>query len=326
MAFQEKEYHREENCLNCGYPLIGKFCGNCGQKAFLHKDSFWHMASHFIGDYFHYDSKFWITLKTLFTKPGLAALEYIQGKRVKYLTPIQLYVFVTTVFFLFFFSLHSSEKSNDVQLQVNHKNIDSVESLESLIDSVRQNSIIKNGNLTLNENNIQSYDSVQHQLPDSLKDDFITRFMVRKFYIISDKYGTTGNISEIFIEKFVHNIPKIFFILLPFFAFLLLLIFRKQKYYYVDHIIFSLHFHVMLFMLLGITAGLTYIIPYTLFHALCNFLCFIGIGVYLFFSLKKVYPSGSVLLFFKQCILTLSYFIAFFVVASIYFIITLCLM
>ncbi len=87
MAFQEKEYHHEENCLNCGYPLIGKFCGNCGQKAFLHKDSFWHMASHFIGDYFHYDSKFWITLKTLFTKPGIVTLEFIQGKRVKYLTP-----------------------------------------------------------------------------------------------------------------------------------------------------------------------------------------------------------------------------------------------
>jgi len=213
-----------------------------------------------------------------------------------------------------------------VKLQVNHKNIDSVESLESLIDSVRQNSIIKNGNLTLNENNIQSYDSVQHQLPDSLKDDFITRFMVRKFYIISNKYGTTGNISEIFIEKFVHNIPKIFFILLPFFAFLLQLIFRKQKYYYVDHIIFSLHFHVMLFMLLGISAGLTYLIPYNAIHALCNFFCFIGIGVYLFFSLRKVYPSGWGLLFFKQCILTVAYFFAFFIVAIIYFIITLCLM
>jgi len=90
----------EEHCLNCGEELHGRYCSHCGQKAGLRKDSFGHMVVHFIGDYFHYDNKFWTTFKALITKPGQVTLDYIEGRRARYLNPIQLYIFVVTVIVL----------------------------------------------------------------------------------------------------------------------------------------------------------------------------------------------------------------------------------
>ncbi len=183
MPFRSKEFHKEENCLNCGLPLMGKYCAECGQKAFLHKDSFWHMTLHFVGDYFHYDSKFWTTLKTLFTKPGLATLEYIHGKRAKYLNPVQLYIFVTTVFFLLFFAFSSgNEKSAVAQdKQVSEVDANARQNKDATFEFQNGKLIASEGfsfkNILPEEKNQMAYDSVQLVLPDSLKDGFFTQYV-----------------------------------------------------------------------------------------------------------------------------------------------------
>ena len=284
MAFKEKVFHNEENCLNCGYPLVGKYCGNCGQKAFLHKDSFWHMAAHFAGDYFHYDNKFWTTIRTLFTRPGLVTLEYINGKRSKYLNPIQLYIFVTTIFFLFFFNLSlntgklvEAHQTPPHRPAVTQHQIDSIgiavasrltkDTFNSTMvaDAKKKSKDIKfdgtqidlNSGLSFSPSdeaeNWHQYDSIQHTLPTAKRDGFWGRLFHKRIYTISEKYHGNDEIQHAFVEKFQHNSPKIFFFLLPFFAFLLHLFFRKKGYYYVDHLIFSIHFHSVLFIAASIS-------------------------------------------------------------------------
>lgn len=240
MAFKRKEYHKEENCLNCGYPLIGKFCAQCGQKAFLHKDSFMHMVVHFVGDYFHYDNKFWLTIKTLFMKPGLATIEYIQGKRVKYLNPLQLYIFITTVFFLVAMSNDSDEKKKIVQKPLTKQQQDSLIAYKKTlvgINTADGENRIGIGNLTPNEPTREAYDSVQQSLPPAKRDGFFVTRIRRKSFSHSNDIG----------EQLQHHFSKVFFLLLPLFAMFLAFLFRKQKLFYVDHLIFSVHFHCMLF-------------------------------------------------------------------------------
>jgi hypothetical protein len=60
--------------------------------------------------------------KRYLSKPGLATIGVsIQGKRVKYLNPLQLYIFITTVFFLVAMSNDSVEKNSDVYNKASHQ-------------------------------------------------------------------------------------------------------------------------------------------------------------------------------------------------------------
>lgn len=340
MSFKEKEFHKEENCLNCGYPLIGKYCGHCGQKAFLHKDSFWHMVMHFAGDYFHYDNKFWTTIKALFLKPGLITLEYIEGKRAKYLNPIQLYIFVSTLFFLLFFS-SSNEDSSKKKDRHNLVSIDSIDHkpatdssiqqvIHEIIDSSNQKTLesedSSNG-FTLTEpfvdddtnseikhkkyESLADYDSIQQALPLIQQDGVIKKYINRRYYSIKDRYPDKHSFSEAFSDKIEHNVPKAFFLLLPVFAVFLKILFTRKKLYYVDHVIFSIHFHSFIFILFSIPEIIDKFLDNEFLYPFLQLVFFLGIGVYLYIAIKRVYPSATWKRLLKQCILTFAYFISF---------------
>lgn len=92
-----KKYRTETNCLNCSADVTGKFCANCGQENIEIRESFFHLAVHTIGDFFHFDSKFFRSLIPLVIKPGYLTLEHWSGKRMRYIHPLRLFFFVTIV-------------------------------------------------------------------------------------------------------------------------------------------------------------------------------------------------------------------------------------
>jgi hypothetical protein len=92
-----KKYRTETNCLNCGAEVTGKFCSNCGQENIELQENFFHLVFHTVGDFFHFDSKFFRSLIPLFTKPGFLTREYWQGRRAHYIHPLRLFFFVTIV-------------------------------------------------------------------------------------------------------------------------------------------------------------------------------------------------------------------------------------
>jgi len=83
--------------------VYGRYCHLCGQENIEPKESFWHIATHLVYDLTHFDGKFFSTLKYLLLKPGLLPGEYIVGRRMRYLNPIRMHVFISAFFFLFFF-------------------------------------------------------------------------------------------------------------------------------------------------------------------------------------------------------------------------------
>ena len=110
----KKHYRHENDCLNCGTTLEGKFCHNCGQENLQIKESFGHMMNHAISDYFHFDHQFFHTLKPLLFKPGYLTNEYMAGRRVQYLHPVKMYIFISLVYFLLLFQGgHQDAKENN---------------------------------------------------------------------------------------------------------------------------------------------------------------------------------------------------------------------
>ena len=101
---------KEKDCLNCGHVVEEHFCPHCGQENIVTKEDAFHMVTHAIADYFHFEHKFFGTIKPLLFKPGQLTKEYVAGKRMSSIHPIRLYIFISIVFFLVILSGKSKEE------------------------------------------------------------------------------------------------------------------------------------------------------------------------------------------------------------------------
>jgi hypothetical protein len=86
-------------CENCGSPLYGDHCFACGQPT---KGLVRHFSS-ILGDFFdtvfNIDSRVLRTIGPLLYNPGYLSLEYFAGRRVRYVTPMRLFLFLSLVAF-----------------------------------------------------------------------------------------------------------------------------------------------------------------------------------------------------------------------------------
>lgn len=262
---------QEDYCLNCKTTLRGKYCHYCGQeKIDIHQDSFFHTLPHFVGDFIHFDAQIFKTAIPLLFKPGFLVNEYLDGRRVRYFHPIRMYIFLSFLFFFLTFSFTKFSAKNSIVNDREHVKFSIKDkgqseksnlSLSELSDSMR---VLKDSITFMdvfNYGDVRQYDSVQRTLPGYKKDGWLKyqvkkRVLVVKEEIVSERRGE-------FLEKvyhhFVHNFPKILFILLPVFALLLKLLYRKH--YYMDHLIFSIQFY-NFFFLFGCIIFLLRFIPF----------------------------------------------------------------
>lgn len=86
-------------CGNCGTALLGPYCYVCGQpkKGWIRKIS--GIAADFLDTVFDLDSRIPRTLGPLYFKPGFLTCEYFEGRRVRYVTPLRLYFFLSVIAF-----------------------------------------------------------------------------------------------------------------------------------------------------------------------------------------------------------------------------------
>ncbi|MEO6523412.1 MAG: DUF3667 domain-containing protein [Mucilaginibacter sp.] len=299
-----KKHHRHENdCLNCGSELQGHYCHTCGQENLHVKEPFWHFLSHSISHYFHFDSKFFGTLKPLLTQPGQLTLDYLAGRRMRYLHPVCMYIFVSIIYFLVVPKLHpkvdketlkeSKESSlkNDHQVKDNGiikiddsdlvitkpgvkdttsalaKNIIKGVMAEPLIK--RQlviDSLQKAYNTKPSEVLKQQLDSIKkinkeqtQKLADSKVDEFINKSQHKGFWNKIYHMYKASRAPE-FKKELEHYRPKIYFVLMPVFAFFLMLNFRRNHRYYVEHIVFTIHFFTAFFIFETIVEPINYYI------------------------------------------------------------------
>jgi len=91
-------------CKNCGNEFEGNFCNNCGQPADTHAiDTHFvmHDLSHGI---LHVHGGLFYSARELFTRPGHAIRDYIEGKRVRHYKPISMLVVLATFYGLFYYT------------------------------------------------------------------------------------------------------------------------------------------------------------------------------------------------------------------------------
>ncbi|HEX8269743.1 MAG TPA: DUF3667 domain-containing protein [Flavobacterium sp.] len=75
----------EKLCLNCRNLVNHQFCPHCGQKTDSHRITFKHFITHdLLHGVWHLERGIFYTIKEAVVRPEQAALDYIQGKRIRY--------------------------------------------------------------------------------------------------------------------------------------------------------------------------------------------------------------------------------------------------
>lgn len=100
-------------CANCAAPLTGPFCGQCGQRAHLHR-TLGAVFHEFLHGITHFDGKAWTTLPMLVFRPGKLTRSYIEGQRARYIAPVPLFLLVIFLMFFVLSFAHLSDTPIDV--------------------------------------------------------------------------------------------------------------------------------------------------------------------------------------------------------------------
>jgi hypothetical protein len=100
------------HCENCGAPLSGHYCSQCGQPAIDYRRSFAHVLVDVLNEFLNWDSKFFTTIALLIAKPWHLTNEFLAGRRARYVHPLRLYLLVSI---LFFFAANYQAKSIHVE-------------------------------------------------------------------------------------------------------------------------------------------------------------------------------------------------------------------
>jgi len=89
-------------CKSCGNEFQGLYCNLCGEKVIEPKDrSFSVFLSNVLIATTIVDNKFVKSLVLTIKKPGFLSREYVDGRRVHYMRPLQMFFILNLVYFLF---------------------------------------------------------------------------------------------------------------------------------------------------------------------------------------------------------------------------------
>jgi len=336
-----------ETCKNCeeNFEKGFRFCPHCGQKS---KDelTIGVLFYNTITNYFSFDARFFKSFFPLLFKPGYLASKFIEGKRLLYLHPAQMYLFIAVVFFfLFSFIQRSQVQSLDENLAKTLKQEKVTDTITNdfVKDSINAIKLAKKKTedsiarlelrKTLNDNKII------HGFSDEKIDSLINAEDFRKNDIASFDFNTKSVDSLIaldapneviykdmgmdddagvfqrrlfrqglrfyksrkggsILQTFYDTIPIAMFFLLPIFALLLKLLYRKQGLY-AHHLVFSFYYFSFLFTVFSLILGINFIVD---IPDWIDWLVAFSTFIYLYMALRRFYQQGKFKTFFKASI------------------------
>ena len=319
------------DCLNCGARLRGQYCGTCGQRSRSRLISLWELVSDAFGDLFELDSRLWQTLTPLMIRPGRLTHDYLQGRRARYMPPFRMYLVLSLLFFVVAFFdpreqlglLFESEPpaaSDEAASAAEEQAQEILDELaaQGVIDSVElpEETDHEEGlRFVFEDDEIGSADECNVDASDT-KDwpVWLARRLSpeRLNHICERVFADDGRALA---DNLLDNVPAALIILLPLMAFVLKALYPLSKRYYVEHLLFFVHFHAFFFLIL--TLQILFLRLTSLLRvpeaiaALTVVVAAFYVPVYLFIAMRRVYGQGRFITFLKYVVLAVAYAMGF---------------
>jgi hypothetical protein len=284
-------------CPNCEFRFTetNNYCPNCGQENHTHKVPLKHYAVELLEAVFHFDTKIFVTLRDLIFKPGEITNNYNQNKRARYVPPLRIYIFIS---FIFFVLLSMSNNRVSKKLNVFPEDDDSIKfDLKTNFEDDKDTSghyLLKEIRKTNGEDEhlIDQYFKARKKEVSWYNRNVYRNMVKRKAGIFS---------PEEFTHKLSKNISWLMFFLMPVFALYLRLLYLRRKQYYSEHLIFSVHFHSVVFILF------TFWVLQGMLKLNLGIYFFLLILAYLILFIKKVYTQSWTRTVVKSVVLVIIY-------------------
>jgi hypothetical protein len=336
-----------ESCLNCGALLQGQYCAICGQRARGRLISIWELVRDAVGDLFELDSRLWRTIIPLMIRPGKLTHDYLIGRRARFMPPFRTYLVLSIVFFLVAFfdpqqrfgllyepepaSRESAEEGRRTADEIRQEVLDDLAAEGIYIPEAGESPRTGAKSAPPPEQGPEQKDeqerdgiSVQVKRRGGLDVDcdleqfsidgpaWLTRRVTReRLQEICNRVVADSGRS--FINQLLDNIPAALFVLLPLMALVLKMLYPLSKRYYVEHLLFVLHFHAFFFLILTLEVLFSRMAVWlTLPDMIGNLSVFfvsLYVPVYLYKAMRRVYGQGRAITILKFFVLLLTYLV-----------------
>ncbi len=325
-------------CANCGTPLTGPFCAQCGQHVADYHRSVWRFVTDFLDNTFCWDNKLLRTLGPLFRWPGSLTQEFMAGRRVRYVHPLRLFLFTSAVC-LALLHFGSASRFNVKTPEGKHRHGAGVTSDTSGSPTATPDAdadddeIVKPkplstpftpstpvapvapgslpgasatpGETPLDRAAVKA--EIQKELQAKFGDKQAKAIADTGAQIITD---VEKKVSRDGADRFTQEISEgvrqrlswVALAMLPVFALMLRGLYWQRDSYYFLHLVFSLHYHTFLLMFWTAYSWLRMGLAGTFLSGPAT-LCLLGVPVYLFLALRRVYGGGTKWTWFKVMIL-----------------------
>ena len=259
-------------CLNCSTPLTDQYCPHCGQKDTPRRQTLGELCFNFFSSFTGYESKFFNTVRFLLLKPGQLAIEYNAGKRERYFHPARMYVFISFIYFLILTTLPQAPD-------------ESVLKITSTSEQTDDNDTSAEKEFTTRE----GYDSAQLLLPSAERDGWLARkWEYRQIELEKNFKDNPKEFISKLMKEFTGHFATVFFLLLPVFAFILWLLYKRSDFFYHEHLVFSIWCYNFFFIVGSFVMLLETVNWLKWLAALMQ----IAIFIYLLFAMKRVYHQS----------------------------------
>ncbi len=203
-------------CLNCSEPLRGPFCSGCGQRAIPAYPTLRELVGDAWQELSGYDGRVLRTFRYLMRRPGALTLEVLEGHRARYVSPVRVYLVASLIYFLVSAASPSLIRPSAPRRSSSNVNIDLADPEAALgkLTPEQRAELLKN---------VESAPWwVQPVLRSALLD------------------------PAAFQRRLLQNLPRALFVLVPIFAAILAVFYRRRPFS--QHLIFALHLHAVIFL------------------------------------------------------------------------------
>lgn len=182
---------------------------------------------------FSFDTRAWRSLRMLLFSPGRMEAEFTEGKRVRYVPPVRLYLFVSFFFFLLL-STHSDRVLEDGRGVLS--------------------SIASDGRL-MSDSTLPMSIAIGQDMPIQFNDTSIVgpseRLDEGELNHDAAKLKHILQHPERYLARFMRFLSWSLFILMPVYGFLLWVFFRRSRPFYLPHLLLSMSHHMFAFVVLS---------------------------------------------------------------------------
>lgn len=196
--------------------------------------SLWALMTEFVGEIFDLDSKAWRSLRPLMLQPGRITNEYLAGRRASYVSPLRLYL---TASVLFFILAALTGKTPPLPLG----------------DADERRPVIETAQQADGANALIAVSGSCDEITLDIDADWARTWQV---HLIESCKRVTADSGKSLERASFDNIPVMMVIFIPVLALVMKLLYPLSKRFYVEHLVFFLHYHAFGFVVLMLMIGI----------------------------------------------------------------------